>query len=54
VVTKNVADYALIVGNPARQIGWACKCGERLTSNLKCPVCGNRYQKAAYGIEERT
>jgi len=29
VVTKDVPDYALVVGNPARQIGWVCSCGRR-------------------------
>lgn len=32
VVTKEVPDYALVVGNPARQIGWMCECGERAES----------------------
>jgi acetyltransferase-like isoleucine patch superfamily enzyme len=31
VVTKNVASFALVVGNPARRIGWVCGCGRRLT-----------------------
>ena len=30
VVTRPVADYALVVGNPARRIGWVCACGARL------------------------
>src|SRR5262249_17358213 len=30
VVTRNVPDYALVVGNPARRIGWTCACGVRL------------------------
>jgi UDP-2-acetamido-3-amino-2,3-dideoxy-glucuronate N-acetyltransferase len=30
VVTKDVSDYALMVGVPARQVGWMCECGERL------------------------
>lgn len=30
VVTRPVPDYALVVGNPARQIGWVCRCGNRL------------------------
>jgi len=33
VVTKDVADYALVVGNPARQIGWISECGHRLHFN---------------------
>ncbi len=44
VVTKDVPPYALVVGNPARQVGWACKCGERLDKDAVCPVCGWKFQ----------
>jgi len=50
VVTKDVPDYALVVGNPARQIGWACECGEKLDDKLKCTVCGKVYQKDEKGL----
>jgi len=40
VVTRDVPDYALVVGNPARQIGWMCRCGERLGDDGVCPDCG--------------
>lgn len=43
VVTKPVASQALVVGNPACQIGWMCKCGERLGRDLKCDRCASRY-----------
>ncbi len=43
VVTKDVPDYALVVGNPARQIGWVCKCGNKLNEHLKCELCGCDY-----------
>jgi UDP-2-acetamido-3-amino-2,3-dideoxy-glucuronate N-acetyltransferase len=45
VVTKNVADFALVVGNPARRIGWICQCGTRLpaSGNVKCQACGWSY-----------
>lgn len=43
VVTKNVLSHALVVGNPARQIGWVCKCGHKLNSNYICPSCGCSY-----------
>lgn len=43
VVTKDVKDYALMAGVPARQIGWVCECGERLPDSLTCP-CGRKYQ----------
>ena len=36
-------DHALVVGNPARQIGWVCECGERLPDKLVCTSCGNPY-----------
>ncbi len=39
VVTKDVPAYALVVGNPAKQIGWVCKCGRR-TNGKVCPHCG--------------
>ncbi len=45
VVTKDVPDYALVVGNPARRIGWMCQCGVRLNDSLICPDCGARYEK---------
>jgi UDP-2-acetamido-3-amino-2,3-dideoxy-glucuronate N-acetyltransferase len=45
LVNKNVPDHALVVGNPAKQIGWACQCGERLADDLECPFCGNKYKK---------
>jgi UDP-2-acetamido-3-amino-2,3-dideoxy-glucuronate N-acetyltransferase len=30
VVTRDVPDHALVYGNPARQFGWVCECGEKL------------------------
>jgi UDP-2-acetamido-3-amino-2,3-dideoxy-glucuronate N-acetyltransferase len=47
VVTKNVPDYALMVGVPAKQIGWVCFCGVTLKANDKdyfCPKCGKKYR----------
>ncbi|MGV8058375.1 MAG: Gfo/Idh/MocA family oxidoreductase [Smithellaceae bacterium] len=44
VVTKDVPDYALMVGNPAKQIGWSCQCGERLGSDLLCKDCSKQYK----------
>lgn len=49
VVTHDVPDHALVVGNPARQVGFVCKCATRLvadgeTGAYQCPVCGERYQ----------
>ncbi|MBS1489522.1 MAG: N-acetyltransferase [Bacteroidetes bacterium] len=47
VVTKNVPDYALVVGNPARQTGWMSEYGHKLVFNKKgeavCPESGEKY-----------
>lgn len=45
VVTRNVPDYALMMGNPARQHGWMCRCGVRLPESVQavCEACGARY-----------
>jgi len=53
VVNKNIADHSLVVGNPAKQIGWVCECGERLTDTLECIICGKKYIKQKDGIQER-
>lgn len=42
VVTKDVKDFALMAGVPAKQIGWVCECGQRLDSTLRCK-CGRDY-----------
>ncbi len=44
VVVRDVPDHALVVGNPAKQIGWICECGIKLETDLGCPVCGQYYQ----------
>jgi len=38
VVTKDVPNYGLVVGNPARLVGYICKCGKKL-SHEYCPIC---------------
>jgi len=52
VVLRDVAPFALVVGNPARRIGWACSCGERLNEDLTC-ACGRCYRQsdASAGLE---
>lgn len=50
VVTRNVPDYGLMVGVPARRVGWACRCGDRLPAagaggRTCCPSCGNEYRE---------
>jgi UDP-2-acetamido-3-amino-2,3-dideoxy-glucuronate N-acetyltransferase len=52
VVTKDVPDHALIVGNPGRVTGWMCVCGVKLAAKGKkaaCPSCDKKYQKALDG-----
>ena len=51
VVTKDVAAYALVTGVPARQMGWMCRCGVRLSDGKddvrQCKACGQRYRETA-------
>jgi len=42
VIIEDVPDHAIVVGNPARRIGWACPCGETLPDSLICARCGLR------------
>lgn len=47
VVTRDIPDYALVYGNPARQQGWVCYCGVKLpngTELITCPECERRYR----------
>lgn len=47
VVARDVPDYALMIGVPARRKGWVCRCGDTLpagTGRLVCGSCGNEYQ----------
>jgi UDP-2-acetamido-3-amino-2,3-dideoxy-glucuronate N-acetyltransferase len=50
VVTRDVPDHALIVGNPGRISGWMCSCGIRLAAGKEppasaaCATCGARYE----------
>ena len=48
VVIRDVPAYALMVGNPARQIGWSCVCGERLPASLRCS-CSRVYRLEDHG-----
>jgi UDP-2-acetamido-3-amino-2,3-dideoxy-glucuronate N-acetyltransferase len=46
VVTRDIPAYALVVGSPARQIGWMCRCGSRLEisdERAQCESCGQAY-----------
>lgn len=48
VVTEDVPDYAIVVGNPARIIGWICECGNKIEfarGKAICRMCKKKYQK---------
>lgn len=45
VVTRDVPEYALVVGCPARRLGWVSRTGERLGDDLICPRTGERYRE---------
>jgi UDP-2-acetamido-3-amino-2,3-dideoxy-glucuronate N-acetyltransferase len=54
VVTKNVSDYALVIGNPARQVAWMSRHGHRLVCPdangvMLCPESGYRYKEVEPG-----
>lgn len=50
VVTRSVPDYALVVGNPGRVVGWMCECGVKLAAgatppaSARCSACGAEYE----------
>lgn len=54
VVNRPVPAHALVVGTPARQIGWMSHDGERLGPDLVCPRSGRRYEEADGALREIT
>lgn len=52
VVTSDVPPFALMVGVPARRVGWMCQCGEPLPADGlgACAVCGTTYERRGDGI----
>ena len=61
VVVRDVADYALVVGNPARQIGWMCECASKLPMKASsavnetcvCSHCGATFVRVPSGLARR-
>lgn len=58
VVTKDVPDYALVIGAPARIVGWVCQCGVRLSMGVDnreetkaCPGCAKSYMRKGSQVE---
>ena len=56
VVTRDVADFALVVGSPARRTGWVGRAGARLETVgdgwWRCPLTGQRFRQVGEGLEE--
>jgi UDP-2-acetamido-3-amino-2,3-dideoxy-glucuronate N-acetyltransferase len=60
VVTRDVPDYALIVGNPGRLRGFVCYCGEKLSLEVsvqarettQCAACNKRYEQVGHTVTE--
>jgi len=55
VVTKSVPDHALVMGVPARRVGWMCACGVRLPDEAEdgvraCDACGARFRESGKGL----
>jgi UDP-2-acetamido-3-amino-2,3-dideoxy-glucuronate N-acetyltransferase len=61
VVTKDVPDYALMHGNPARLRGWVCRCGNKLplgigaegTETASCQSCNRTYTRTGLTVVEK-
>ncbi len=56
VVTKDVPDFALVVGNPGKIAGWMCACGVKLSFTgdaATCASCGAKYSKKGDTVHER-
>jgi len=60
VVTRDVPDYAIVVGTPARLHGWVCWCGSTLSASfahaeqeqLSCDACGKQYSRMGLEVKE--
>ena len=52
VVTRDVPNFALVAGVPAKRIGWVSKAGERLGVQLICPRDGSRYRQVTGDLLE--
>lgn len=61
VVTRDIPDYALIVGNPGKLKGFVCYCGEKLDlqpdaaskTECQCGACGKRYEQLGNVVTEK-
>ena len=57
VVTRDIPDFAIVQGNPARTVGWACACGVKLATgedapaSARCASCGVVYRSVGGGLQ---
>lgn len=52
VVTHDVPSHAFMMGAPAKQLGWVCKCGQALDFHLHCEKCGKNFNMIGNNIKE--
>jgi UDP-2-acetamido-3-amino-2,3-dideoxy-glucuronate N-acetyltransferase len=55
VVTRDVPDHAIVIGNPARRVGYACVCGHKLSMSditAVCPECSRTYSLPVADVPE--
>ena len=60
VVTKDIPDYGMVVGVPAKLVAWMCECGEKLSLTTNpdseetdvCKRCGRKYKKTGNKVEK--
>lgn len=52
-VTKDVEPYSLVVGNPAKKIGYVCYCGMKLNDDYKCDNCNRQYDFQSGKLKEK-
>lgn len=58
VVSRSIPDFALVLGNPARHVGWMCLCATRLPlpvssqkgTSTQCNACGRQFTVADHGL----
>lgn len=54
IVSKSLPPHALVIGSPARVVGWVCQCGQRLmfsNESAACATCGLEFMKTERGVE---
>jgi UDP-2-acetamido-3-amino-2,3-dideoxy-glucuronate N-acetyltransferase len=57
VITHDVPPHGLMIGTPARRVGWACRCGETLPApgpHVRCLHCGDAYQLSETSLSRAT